>query len=93
MIKLDPEEKEILDAFEDGKLKRVKNSASQMDRHKSVAKNTLEKDAHINIRLPSSDLRALQARALKEGISYQTLVSSVLHKYAGGQLVEKTTSR
>lgn len=49
----------------------------------------IKKDARINIRLPSKDLRSLQARALREGIPYQTLVASVLHEYVDGQLVEK----
>ena len=90
MTKLDSEEKEILRAFETGKLKRTKNIARELERHKSVADATFRKDARINIRLPSKDLRALQARALREGIPYQTLIASVLHKYADGRLTEKS---
>jgi predicted DNA binding CopG/RHH family protein len=67
----------------------VKNVEKEIEKHRSVAEATLKKDARINIRLSSRDLRALQARALKEGIPYQTLVSSVLHKFVDGQLVEK----
>jgi len=89
MSKLDKEEKEILDAFESGKLKRAKNSKKQIKEHKVIAEASFKKDARINIRLSSRDLRSLQARALKEGIPYQTLVSSVLHKYVDGQLIEK----
>ncbi len=89
MIKLDKEEKEILEAFESGKLMRVKNVKEQIKQHKAVAGATFKKDARINIRLSSRDLRSLQARALKEGIPYQTLVSSVLHKFVDGQLIEK----
>ena len=89
MIKLNTEEKEILKAFESGRLKQVENVEKEIERHRSVAEATFKKDARINIRLSSRDLRALQARALKEGIPYQTLVSSVLHKFVDGQLVEK----
>lgn len=91
MSKLNSEEKEILDAYESGRLKRTKNSAREIDEHQIVAEATFKKDARINIRLPSRDLRALQARALKEGIPYQTLVSSVIHKFVDGQLVDKVT--
>ena len=84
MSRLDSEEKEILKAFESGRLKRAKNAEKECEAHKAVADATFKKDARINIRLSSRDLRALQARALKEGIPYQTLVSSVLHKFVDG---------
>ena len=90
--KLNTEEKEILEAFEQGKLKPVKKLTTELERHKAIADVTFKKDARINIRLSSRDLRALQIRALKEGIPYQTLVSSVLHKFVDGQLVEKVIS-
>lgn len=90
MSKLDTEEQEILEAFESGELKRVQNAEQQIVRHRQAAEATFKKDARINIRLSSRDLRALQVRAMQEGIPYQTLVSSVLHKYADGQLVEKS---
>ena len=90
MSKLNTEEKDILEAFEKGKLKRTRNTAKEIKHHKAIADATFKKDARINIRLSSKDLRALQARALKEGIPYQTLVSSVLHKFADGQLIDKT---
>ena len=89
MSKLDPEEQEILEAFEGGHLKRSKGAPDAIAEHQKIAEAAFKKDARINIRLSSRDLRALQARALKEGIPYQTLVSSVLHKYVDGQLVEK----
>jgi len=89
MSKLDKEEREILEAFESGKLKTVKNVKEKIKKHKIIAEATFKKNARINIRLSSRDLRSLQARALKEGIPYQTLVSSVLHKFVDGQLIEK----
>lgn len=93
MNRLNAEEKEILKAFESGKLKQAKNVNEEREAHKAVAEATFKKDARINIRLSSRDLRALQARALKEGIPYQSLVSSVLHKFVDGQLIEKTASK
>jgi len=92
MNKLDSEEKEILEAFEKGKLKRTKNVAQEIKQHQAIAEATFKKDARINIRLSSRDLRSLQTRALKEGMPYQTLVSSVLHKFVDGQLVDKATN-
>jgi len=91
MSRLDSEEREILKAFEAGKLKRVQNADKERGAHKGAAEATFRKDARINIRLSSKDLRALQARALKEGVPDQTLVSSVLHKFVDGQLIEKPT--
>jgi predicted DNA binding CopG/RHH family protein len=93
MNKLDREEKEILEVFESGQLKRAKGASEKIREHQKVAEATFKKDARINIRLSSRDLRALQARALKEGIPYQTLVSSVLHKFVDGQLVDKAANK
>lgn len=88
MSKGSTEEKEVLEAFEGGKLRRVKNRAHELARHRKAAAATFAKDSRINIRISSKDLRALQKRALAEGIPYQTLVSSVLHKFIAGQIVE-----
>ena len=93
MNKLNAEEKEILKAFESGKLKQAKNANEERAMHKAVAKATFKKDARINIRLSLRDLRALQARALKEELPYQSLVSSMLHKFVDGQLIEKAASK
>lgn len=88
MSKLDREEKEILKAFESGKTKSVKGADRLIERHKTYVAATFRKDARINIRLTSNDLRALQKRALAEGIPYQTLASSILHKFVDGRLHE-----
>lgn len=93
MSKLDQEEKEILEAFDTGALQRVSGVKKEIQRHKLIAEATFKKDARINICLSSRDLRALQAKALQEGIPYQTLVSSVLHKYVDGQFIDKTASK
>ena len=68
MTKLNSEEQEILDGFDSGKLKRVKGTAAAIKAHRAIAKATFKKDSRINIRLSSKELRALQARALREGI-------------------------
>lgn len=89
MSKLDQEEKEILKAYETGRLKRSKDASQTQQRHQEYAEAMFRKDARINIRLSSKDLRGLQKRALAEGIPYQTLIASVLHKYVEGRLREQ----
>jgi predicted DNA binding CopG/RHH family protein len=91
MGKLTAEEKEILEAFKSGRLRKSASQSQEVKKHQAAARETFKKDARINIRLSSRDLRSLQAKALREGIPYQTLVSSVLHKYIDGQLVEKSS--
>ena len=49
----------------------------------------IKKDRRINLRMSSKDIIALQTKALEEGIPYQTLMSSVLHKFVTGRLIEK----
>jgi len=93
MSKLDLEESEILQAFESGELKTVGNLSGELVRHKQMAEATFTKDSRINIRLSSKDLRALQKRAMAEGMPYQTLVASVLHKFVEGQMIEQPVSK
>jgi predicted DNA binding CopG/RHH family protein len=88
MIKPDQEEKEILEAFESGTLVRVSDAAEIQAHHREYAAAMLRKDSRINIRLSSRDLRALQKKAISEGIPYQTLAASILHKYVEGRLQE-----
>lgn len=89
MSKLDREEREILAAYRAGKLERVVLSAEEIERYREAARAVSRKDKRVNIRMSSVDLRDLQVRAMKEGIPYQTLMSSVLHKYVAGKLVER----
>ncbi|MDA3799481.1 MAG: hypothetical protein PF692_10420 [Kiritimatiellae bacterium] len=79
-IILDEYENEILEAFENGTLKPVESK----DDFQAMARNTMRKNRKINIRISENDLSALQRRAAREGIPYQTLIGSVLHKYASG---------
>lgn len=88
MNKHDAEEQEILDALDAGQLKRSDEAEGLRKRHQAYAQAMFRKDARINIRLPSKDLRGLQKKALAEGIPYQTLVGSILHKYLQGRLRE-----
>ena len=82
---LSKEEKEILKDFEAGEFKSVLTT-KRKKAIQSSAEETFKKDKRINIRISSRDLESLQRRALEEGIPYQTLVSSVLHKYVSGSL-------
>lgn len=88
MSRLDKEEQDILDAFDAGELQRAPEFDDQKARHQTYADAMFRKDARINIRLSSKDLRGLQKKALAEGIPYQTLVASILHKYVEGRLHE-----
>ena len=84
--KLDPEEQEILHAIEEGEWKHKKLSPSEMNRYIKIARNTLRKGKRINIRISSTDLEGLKTKAIREGLPYQTLIASVLHKYVTGQI-------
>ena len=86
------DEQQLLDAFEQGALTSVATPALLNDLRQS-ARATGQKDQRINIRLSSGDLQAIRTRALQEGIPYQTLISSVLHKYVSGTLQERVTVR
>lgn len=81
---LDAEEQELLDSFDKGEWQSVRNNKQELSLAKKAAKNTLAKDARINIRLSSSDLMRIKQKAAYEGIPYQTLIASILHKYAAG---------
>jgi predicted DNA binding CopG/RHH family protein len=85
----DDEELEILQALESGALKPVNDLAQRAKSHREAAAATFKKDQRLNIRISSRDLKNLQARALEEGIPYQTLAASLLHKYVCGQLVSR----
>ena len=83
------EEKRILESYERGEWRTVKNPKADVRKLRSAARNTLAKDKRINIRMSSKDLDQVQVIAAQEGLPYQTLISSVLHKYVSGTLVEK----
>src|SRR5476649_1724842 len=88
MSKIDAYEHEILKAFEGGRLKSVATK-SELKKLKAAARATAIKDRRVNIRLSSIDLGDIQVKALQEGVPYQTLIASVLHKYVTGRLSDK----
>jgi predicted DNA binding CopG/RHH family protein len=87
-LKLTPEELELLASYENEEWQSVKDIKEQKETYAAYARATYRKERRINIRISEKDLIALQRRAIREGIPYQTLVSSVLHKYVTGALVE-----
>jgi predicted DNA binding CopG/RHH family protein len=89
MKALDRYEKQVLSAFEAGKLKSTVTSEASLRRYREYARATLAKNERVNIRLSTQDLSAIQTRAAEEGVPYQTLISSVLHKFLVGRFVEK----
>ena len=88
--KLSKEEKEILESYENDEWLSV-STPSDIAKYKAAAKSTFKKDKRVNIRISEMDLELLQEKALIEGLPYQTLMSSVLHKYVTGRLTEKNT--
>jgi predicted DNA binding CopG/RHH family protein len=87
-MKIDADEKQLLESVESGEWKPAKAGKRERTRYSRYAKATFRKDRRLNIRLSSKDLEAIKKRALGEGLPYQTLISSVLHKYASGRLKE-----
>lgn len=88
-MKLTPEEKTLLDSVEKGEWKRIPDFTKQAVRYREAARATLRKDKRVNIRMAERDLIRLQKTAMQEGLPYQTLISSILHKFINGRLVEK----
>ena len=88
MNKLSKEENELLESYENDEWVSVSNP-TDIDKYKRAAKTTFKKDKRVNIRMSGMDLELLQEKALIEGLPYQTLMSSVLHKYVTGRLTDK----
>jgi predicted DNA binding CopG/RHH family protein len=88
MARLNPEERELLKSMERGEWRSAASKAV-VKRYVQAARRTLKKDRRINIRVSQADLEDLRVRAFEEGLPYQTLVSSVLHKYVTGALTSK----
>lgn len=85
----DEEEKDILESYERGEWRPLKNPKREIKKLREYARNTLQKDKRINIRMSSKDLNQVQVIAAREGIPYQTMISSIIHKYVSGYLIEK----
>jgi predicted DNA binding CopG/RHH family protein len=89
--KLTKEEKEIVDSFEKGEWIPETDLSKRRKELAQYARNTLRKDKRLNIRISERDLIELQRKAVREGLPYQTYVSSIIHKFINGMLVEGTT--
>jgi predicted DNA binding CopG/RHH family protein len=89
MYKLSKEEKELMDSVDRGEWKRISNFEKEKKKAMLAARATLKKNKRVNIRISQTDLEYLQRRAFEEGIPYQTLMTSVLHKFAHGRLSDK----
>lgn len=85
---LDDEERDLVESIERGEWKSVKNLKTEIKKHQEYARNTLKKDKRVNIRISARDLEAIQTRAAEDGIPYQTLMASVLHRFVSGRLKE-----
>ena len=83
------EDKRILESYERGEWQSVKDMGGEVRKLRSAARNTLLKDKRINIRMSSRDLNQVQVIAAQEGIPYQTLISSIIHKYVSGSLTDR----
>ena len=90
--KLSQEEKALLDAVEAGEFESVLTEARRK-KLVAIAGNTFKKEKRINIRISNRDLAAVQSRAIEEGVPYQTLVSSIIHKYISGSLQDLTANK
>ncbi len=88
-MQFDKEELQILQDFERGEFRSIRNFQSEKLELEKSASNTLQKDRRINIRISSRDLERIQMRAAREGVPYQTYISSSLHKLVAGRLMEQ----
>ena len=86
---MNAEEREILEKFERGDLLSSADAEEEMETARQAARNTFNKTRRVNLRVTERDFSLAHARAREEGIPYQTLLSSVIHKYLSGRLTEK----
>ena len=83
---IDQEEKDLMSSIENDEWQPVKNIDQEKEKAIAAARNTLKKDKRINLRLTQKDYHQIQIKAIEEGIPYQTLISSLVHKYLNGSL-------
>lgn len=83
---LDKEESDLMKSLENEEWQPVKDLEQQKKAAVAAARNTLRKDKRINLRLSQKDYHQIQIKAAEEGIPYQTLISSIIHKYLNGSL-------
>ncbi|MDP3148765.1 MAG: antitoxin [Ignavibacteria bacterium] len=87
-MNLDKEEKELLESYENDEWVPVKDLDKKKIEYQLIARNTALKNRRINVRLSEKDLSNLKAKSLEEGLPYQTLVASIIHKYVAGKFKE-----
>ncbi len=83
---LDPEEKDLITTYKNGELKTVDNFKTSKLEHEKVAQNTLRQKKAISLRIQQRDINQIKKLADKDGIGYQTLMASIIHRYATGTL-------
>ena len=86
---LSAEERDVLDRFERGEIRSASDAELEAELARQAARNTFNKTRRVNLRVTERDFNLAHARAREEGIPYQTLLSSVIHKYLSGRLTEK----
>jgi len=86
---LSVEERDILNRFERGELRSTPDAEREIEIARRSARNTFNKTKRVNLRVTERDFNLAHSRAREEGIFYQTLLSSVIHKYLSGRLTEK----
>ncbi len=86
---IDKEEQDFIASIENEEWQEVDNIDKEKEKAALVARNTIKKDKRINLRLTQKDYHQIQLKAIEEGIPYQTLISSVIHKYLNGTLVQR----
>jgi len=91
--KLDKEEKDILKSYDNDEWIPAKKIKSEKKKFQEYAKATIRKDNRINIRITTRDLQEIQKKAIEDGLPYQTLISSILHKYINGRFKEEKIVR
>lgn len=89
-MKLNKEEKEILNAYEKGIFSSIPNIKKEVAKYREYAKSTLRKNKRVNIRISERDLIHIQRKAVEEGLPYQTFIASILHRFITGHLTERT---
>lgn len=87
MKPIDPDEIDLIESYESGEWVSVATK-TELERLRAAARATATKDRRVNIRLSSIDLQDIQVKAMEEGMPYQTLIASVLHKFVTGRLAE-----
>ncbi|MCH2188727.1 antitoxin [Candidatus Gracilibacteria bacterium] len=76
------EEEEIIDYIENGNPQSIPNVEEEMKKFQQIARNQTQKRKAVSIRLLEDDIKMIKAKSIRDGIPYQTLIASAVHKYA-----------